>query len=69
MMHSLDTVQSNAKKKARPPRNYRHVEIKHTKLGFEAFDFKYSIPLVDPFQTVQLHAFRRIRKHFTQLLL
>lgn len=35
----LDILLQPKKKKARPPVAYRHVEIKHTKLGIEGFDF------------------------------
>lgn len=32
--------QSTQVKKQRPPKAYRYVEIKHTKLGIEEFDFR-----------------------------
>ena len=36
----LQQQQSKVKKVLRPAKSYRHIEIKHTKLGIDVFDFK-----------------------------
>eukprot|EP01117_Protostelium_nocturnum_P009736 TRINITY_DN3481_c0_g1_i1.p1 TRINITY_DN3481_c0_g1~~TRINITY_DN3481_c0_g1_i1.p1 ORF type:complete len:1093 (+),score=214.39 TRINITY_DN3481_c0_g1_i1:80-3358(+) len=38
-VRKLDVLLQSKVKKNRPPKSYRHIEIKHTKLGIDGFDF------------------------------